>query len=615
MLVLDQWWPQAEIVIHDANKSIRDAVATQDPAQIQSAFDAHRYFANSFWRDLATFALHYTRSKQIQRKVLLPSCISLLRQGTLDARYYFKDDEHTHTVLNLYTKEAPLCRKYSFRHAFAGYIEYWENHGYNRREFAKGHPQHGAIDYLDFLKDGIIRREWKKDHPNYGIIQYFKYKEPIRTEYANDHKWHGQIRYIKNKQCVRLEFAKDHEHHGAIRYYENGKCVRIEYAEGHKDYGAIHYFDNDSKRKVEERKVAEEERQFAEQERKEQECKRKAIERQVEEYFERKAAERKAAERKAAERKAAERKAIADRKTAERKAIADRKTTERKAAERKAAERTAIADRKAAERTATADCQAEESTVVQPNEYKYFPSYDTSSKKRTPMEEAELKRKRQSKRSGQLATISEIDFPSSSCKYTKIKESKTSSTPTKKSEKSVCMDIISKEQRRHQQSCPSCKNLVTRASDLNNHVNCSTCGTEFCFLCLTRLQGTKEYGTKKLHFGLTCKQHGDRVCAPTRAGLSAYFQQCTAQSAESSCLAMSVATEDVPLAPFSPHALERQDYRDRSYFACQKVKKYANEEETCNAHGNPSTCYRYKTPQGTHKIWENSSGSRTTSVA
>lgn len=58
-------------MIEVADKSIRDAVAKQDPAQIQSAFDAHRYFASSFGRDLALHALlksEKSAQKKAQRK-------------------------------------------------------------------------------------------------------------------------------------------------------------------------------------------------------------------------------------------------------------------------------------------------------------------------------------------------------------------------------------------------------------------------------------------------------------------------------------------------------------------------------------------------------------------
>lgn len=71
--------------------------------------------------------------------------------------------------------------------------------------------------------------------------------------------------------------------------------------------------------------------------------------------------------------------------------------------------------------------------------------------------------------------------------------------------------IIEEEEKKNQQPCPRCKTYVSRIDD-NNHLKCKNCKSDFCFLCLSTLNGHKNQGSNQLHFSKdTCPQHGDKL--------------------------------------------------------------------------------------------------------
>ena len=61
------------------------------------------------------------------------------------------------------------------------------------------------------------------------------------------------------------------------------------------------------------------------------------------------------------------------------------------------------------------------------------------------------------------------------------------------------------------QVCPRCHVLIVKMDDGScNHMTCSVCGSEFCWLCMKEISGKKRgslYFTNRLHQAKSCPKH------------------------------------------------------------------------------------------------------------
>jgi hypothetical protein len=112
-----------------------------------------------------------------------------------------------------------------------------------RKEFVRGDPDHGQIQYFDGDTDLPFRIEFAKGHREHKEIQYPDYTtKSTRVEFAEGHPCHNEIHYYDELAILlRKEYAECHERHGEIRYYDYHDKIRIEYAKGHKQHRKIHF--------------------------------------------------------------------------------------------------------------------------------------------------------------------------------------------------------------------------------------------------------------------------------------------------------------------------------------------------------------------------------------
>jgi hypothetical protein len=136
-------------------------------------------------------------------------------------------------------------------------------------------------------------------------------------------------------------------------------------------------------------------------------------------------------------------------------------------------------------------------SVSPPSKFFYFQDgVIPTEKQMSPEVRAELERTRKERRS------KNVEEPMTQALSVKSKEVSTiiDLDPTN-ADKDKCQVIIKAEKRLHQKACPKCGHLNERSMN-NNHIHCLYCNTQFCFLCIACVQGTR-------HFRKKCPQHGD----------------------------------------------------------------------------------------------------------
>lgn len=381
-------------------------------------------------------------------------------------------------------------------------------------EFPVGHPNHGEIRYPPNQSCPFIRIEYVKGHSNHGEQCFFDASSPepaIPTlhhkTFQENHIYHGKIHFFHAGCMVRGEYLEGYEEHGRIEYFKGDppRLCRIRYAPGHRRYGETTYYDSDPLRVTLKRFS----KDYYEEDMRFQDC-----------YFDSTGDGRHTHIIFTKGHKYygliydCDTKKLLPRETANVGKLGRKGKTPLVHCSQCGVgsfvthSRDWVCDNCFYSKSSDGECKHSDSSQRVPA---YYQDGEVSvEKKRTEAELAELAQKRRERRVGwNDSAETPVRIRPSPTKNGKQKVKFASFTSDSAIQR--CRDIIATENRKNQKQCPTCANWLSKTVGGGNHICCTECKTEFCFLCLERLKGHKVASTGAMHFGLVCPQHGGTV--------------------------------------------------------------------------------------------------------